>query len=88
MTKKLSQTKLAVFRDEILDDLEVSINQMPPSQAIEFLDELKSDIENLINERQDEIATAKAEVACDCKERGRQTLHTKKCAKTKAVANL
>lgn len=83
--RKLAQKKVDTIRDEVLTELEGGIEMMPTSQAIEFLEGLIEDVTNLKHVEEDKRASARAEVACTCGERGRRGLHTRACAKTKAV---
>jgi hypothetical protein len=83
--RRASSLKVTQMRDDVLAEIDASIEMMPPTQAIEFLDNLMDDLRNLVNGEEDKITNAKAATACTCSKRGRDGIHTKACAKTKAI---
>ena len=85
MRKRKPPSEIAMLRDEALDVIERAEESMTLLQAKEFLADMLDDVRQLLANVEDAIASARADTLCTCGERGRRSLHTKACAKTKAV---
>lgn len=83
--KKLAGGEVEEHRDAILTALDEATEHMPLLQRKEFIEGLVEDVQNQLNNVNDEIASIRADTACTCTGRGKYGIHTKKCAKTKAV---
>lgn len=92
--KKLAASKVSAHRDFILTNVEDTIAEMTPTQALDFLFDLKESIRTEIAVVEDEISSIRSDTPCTCSysrvnttvgySRG-YSVHTKKCAKSKAV---
>lgn len=73
------------MRDAILTKIEDAEGSMTLLQAKDFLLDIRDTVQNLSHSVDDAIASKRADTPCTCSERGKHALHTKACAKTKAV---